>query len=236
MKAITHKYEKTYILHDEECAKEVTPEYFETAYWSKNGSVSAVGLGRGSAWFVSADALSLVLRHYKRGGMIASISSDRYFWTGLERTRAWREWNLLAYIQQQGLPGPQPFAARVVRHGLTYTADILTHRIENSISLSSYLAENKLSDEGWHLIGNCIHQFHKAHIYHADLNAHNVLLNQDGRVFVIDFDKGRIDCGESWQLKNLQRLKRSLDKLKKQISNYNFHEENWKYLEEGYKQ
>ncbi|HEY0633890.1 MAG TPA: lipopolysaccharide kinase InaA family protein, partial [Gammaproteobacteria bacterium] len=65
-----------------------------------------------------------------RGGLIAKLVADRYLWSGIEATRAWREWRLLAELCSEGFPVPQPIAARVIREGLFYRADIVTRRLD----------------------------------------------------------------------------------------------------------
>ncbi len=236
MKSLSQQYGRQFILSDAAAPNHITPDWFKTEYWQQHGGISPVELGRGAAWFIHAHEQEqhYVLRHYRRGGLIANISLDHYLWTGLDSTRAWREWKLLAHIQGCGLPGPKPLAARVVRHGLFYSADIMTHKLGDTVTLSSYLSGDKLSASKWQSIGSCIRKFHNADIYHADLNAHNLLLDDKGRVYIIDFDKGRIDMGSSWHSKNLQRLHHSLDKLSRQTRSFNFTEDNWGELEQGY--
>lgn len=236
MKSLSQQYGRQSILYDADAVKQITPDWFEPEYWRQHAEISPVELGRGAAWFIHAHEQDqqYVLRHYRRGGFVANISSDRYLWTGLDGTRAWREWKLLAHIQDCSLPGPKPLAARVVKHGLFYSADIITHKLDNTVTLSSYLSGDKLSASKWQSIGSCIRKFHNAHIYHADLNAHNLLLDDEGSVYMIDFDKGRIDMNSSWHRKNLQRLHHSLDKLSRQMRAFNFTEDNWGELEQGY--
>jgi 3-deoxy-D-manno-octulosonic acid kinase len=58
-----------------------------------------------------------------------------------------------------------------------------------------------------------IARFHGAGVWHADLNAHNVLVSPAG-IYLIDFDRGRLRApADDWQQANLQRLRRSLVKL-----------------------
>jgi tRNA A-37 threonylcarbamoyl transferase component Bud32 len=65
----------------------------------------------------------------------------------------------------------------------------------------------------WRAIGSCIRQFHDARVCHADLNAHNILIDHAQRVFLIDFDRGKRRKAGSWRAANLARLKRSLEKI-----------------------
>src|SRR6185437_2153524 len=61
--------------------------------------------------------------------------------------------------------------------------------------------------------GALVARFHRAGIWHADLNAHNVLVTSSA-LHLIDFDRGRLRVpAEGWRLANLKRLHRSLLKL-----------------------
>jgi 3-deoxy-D-manno-octulosonic acid kinase len=56
-------------------------------------------------------------------------------------------------------------------------------------------------------------RLHGAGVDHADLNAHNILLDTHGAVSVIDFDRGRLRGAGTWPEQNLRRLHRSLLKI-----------------------
>ena len=168
--------------------------------------------GRGSAWILERGGEQWVLRHYRRGGLPGRFIRDLYLWTGLEATRAWREWRLTDSLYKVGLPVPQPVAARVVREGVLYRADLITRRIPGARSLAEVLTTP--TDIPWEAMGRCVRRFHDAGVRHADLNAHNILLAADGKVFLIDFDRGaRVAPDVRWQQGNLARLQRSLCKL-----------------------
>jgi len=170
--------------------------------------------GRGETWIVAGTDGDWVLRHYRRGGWIARLSSDYYAWMGLERTRPWREWRLLYSLYKEGLPVPQPLVARVQRHGLVYRGDLITRLIPDSRSLASGLRDPGIERLPWQAIGDCLQRFHAAGVQHADLNAHNILLDSRNRVYLVDFDKSlRRPPASGWQRANLRRLRRSLHKL-----------------------
>lgn len=188
--------------------------WFERAHWSAQGRSTEASGGRGGVAFVDTPVGSCALRHYHRGGMMANLSVDRYLWMGADRTRAFVEFRLLAELANQGLPVPAPVAARYIREGLYYRADLLTHRIEPSHTLSGALGTGALDPALAHRIGRTIAQFHTANVWHADLNAHNILVDSDDTVWLIDFDRGRRRKPNiSWQQANLARLRRSFDKL-----------------------
>jgi len=233
IRSISEQVENDYMIYDAQLAGQISAHWFEPEFWRAQGEIQAVGSGRGQAWFVNHQQ-DYVLRHYCRGGLAAKITSDRYVWTGLQKTRAWREYQLLVKLQEQGLPAPRPVAARVRRYGGFYSADLLTQRIPNTQPLSHILAASALETNCWRDIGTCIRAFHRHDIYHADLNAHNILLDDRHRVFLIDFDKGVVDQDSSWQLRSLQRLQRSLRKLQAQDKQFHFSEVDWRALLDGY--
>ena len=78
---------------------------------------------------------SVVRRHYCRGGVPARVSKDRFIFCGHAQSRPYREINLLLTMQRLQLPVPRVIAARLVKHTLTYTADIMMHEINNAQTL-----------------------------------------------------------------------------------------------------
>jgi len=186
---------------------------FEPAFWAARGELTQVTRGRGSAWFIGSSSRPWALRHYRRGGVIARVVQDRYLWTGEARVRAFAEWRLLAALTQRGLPVPQPVAARYQRSGAYYRCDLITQRILNAAPLSEVLAERSLTETSWRAVGTTVAKLHRAGVYHADLNAHNILLDAKGAVSVIDFDRGRLRPPGPWTSQNLRRLQRSLQKI-----------------------
>lgn len=213
-----------------------TPEdrLFDPDAWRTEARVLAAGRGRGAAWFIDVSPdRRFVLRRYRRGGLVARLVADRYLFTGSRRTRPAREIRLLERLELLDLPAPRPVAARYRRRGLIYRADILTQRLPDTRMLSQCLEEARLPETSWRAIGRCIRRFHEAGVCHADLNAHNILLDDAGRVFLIDFDRGRIRAPGRWRQANLRRLARSLDKL---AANRPFHytRDDWRALASGY--
>ena len=65
----------------------------------------------------------------------------------------------------------------------------------------------------WEAVGQLVARFHRAGLEHADLNAHNLLFDGQGRGWMIDFDRSRLRIPASgWREANLLRLQRSLRK------------------------
>jgi len=207
---------------------------FEPQFWAARGELLAAGTGRGAVWFVASGSRSWVLRHYRRGGFMARISLDRYFWTGEWRVRAFAEYRLLARLVRRGLPVPTPVAARYQRDGLRYRCDLIMLRIADAMPLSSVLAEAALSKSAWRAIGATIARLHHSGVDHADLNAHNILLDRNGTVSIIDFDRALVRSRGPWTSGNLRRLRRSLEKVSRQWPSDRFTAAAWASLLAGH--
>jgi 3-deoxy-D-manno-octulosonic acid kinase len=227
------------MLSDPDCLGNLPPDawesLFDPEFWRRRGELSEVTRGRGSAWFIASGARQWVLRHFRRGGFIARLSQDGYVWTGEDGVRAFAEWRLLEALIRRGLPVPHPVAARYQRTGLFYRCDLITQRIVNADPLSAALARGALPEPLWRAVGAAIARLHRAGVDHADLNAHNVLLEVTGAVRVIDFDRGRLRAQGRWTAQNLQRLRRSLVKISRDLPSERFSDENWNWLMAGYK-
>lgn len=187
------------------------PAWFDPAHWGKAVQPVTEG-GRGAAWFVDAPFGAAVLRHYRRGGLAARISSDRYLWLGESAVRSFAEWRLTRALFDAGLPVARPLAALWQREGRFYRAAILLQRLHDVRPLAALAADGQAP---WQATGELIARFHAAGLDHADLNAHNILFDASGQGWLIDFDRGRLRRPtRAWRDANLARLLRSLHKLR----------------------
>jgi 3-deoxy-D-manno-octulosonic acid kinase len=177
------------------------------------GALADASGGRGSISYLSADGRQLVLRRYLRGGLPARLSRDRYLWLGEERTRAFLEFRLLAALLELGLPVPRPVAARYLRSGLTYRGELVTERLPGAESLARRWLAGRAGLPDWVAAGRCIRRFHDAGVQHADLNANNIMLDDSGGAWLLDFDRGRLRSPGAWRERSLARLGRSLRKI-----------------------
>jgi hypothetical protein len=144
---------------------------FDPDYLPSQAQVVASG-GRAAAWFVQLASVEAVLRHFKRGGLMARLVQEHYLWLGLERARSFAEFDLLRVMWQAGLPVPRPLGAAVWRGRLTYRAALLTQRIHQARPLGQ-CAEPKV----WFEAGRVIAQMHQFDVWHADLNVFNLLVD-----------------------------------------------------------
>lgn len=224
-----------HIRYDTDIFNKVEDVSFNSRIWAQRSSIVGFAEGRGTTFFVQHQGRDFVLRHYQRGGLVSKISNEKYLWLGLRFSRPWREWALLEKMREKGLPVPAPAAINVVRKGFSYTADIMMHRIPHSRTLMHILMTEELTEGYWISIGSVIRRFHEEGVYHADLNVNNIMLDDGGRCYLIDFDKCGIRKGKlKWQKENLLRLKRSLNKISNNEKTFHFSDMNWRSLLRGY--
>lgn len=200
--------------------------------------------GRGQAWFVVVSGISAVYRKYMRGGIMARINRQTYMGLNWENGRSIKEWRMLQWMFDKGLPVPRPVAASVCRVPFSfsplYQAQILVERIPGAQTLDQILTQHVIEGDAWRAIGQCVRRFHCKGVYHDDLNASNILLDAELTIHLIDFDKGALrgaqETNTLWMENNLQRLKRSLLKQQKLHKKYHFTEDNWHMLIAGYEE
>lgn len=201
------------ILVGPELAQTSAPEWFDPAEWQRAGAVALETSGRGAVLVVERGGERWVLRHYHRGGFVSRFVADHYFWLGLERSRSFREWRVLSFLRGAGLPVPKPIAAHVYRTGAIYTADIITAYLPGTRKLSWYLAQGSAPADCWAKIGGLVRAVHDRGVDHPDLTAHNLLLDESGEVFLVDFDNAYVRSPGAWKQAGLARLQRSLRKV-----------------------
>ena len=223
------------IVYDRDQVADPSRKLFTDKHWLEANRVLDSAPGRGAALFLETPFGPAVLRHYRRGGWAARFSEDRYFYTGYRRSRPFREFSLLARLFEHDLPVPQPLAAQCTRQGIWYRGALLTRTIPDVSPLADCLSAG-VGDDAWARIGACVACFHAAGAFHADLNARNVLLQDEGEsVYLVDFDRGKFNPGRPVDGRgNLERLRRSLEKLwpetpSRQLSDC------WTRLMEGYR-
>lgn len=195
--------------------QEVTESWFSPECWGTCASEVTAG-GRGGAWFIEAEPFDMVLRHYRRGGLMARLSKRSYWFTGFHSTRSIEEFRLMRRLRNIGLPVPDVVAAIAWRHRLFwYRAAILVKRIPGAVTFPDcqHIHEATL----WEGLGVIIRRFHDAGLNHVDLNCDNILVTGD-QIYLIDFDRCRLlddsddATGSKWRQRNLERLRRSVHK------------------------
>ena len=186
---------------------------FDLDAWRRHGAVAQLGAGRGNIHTVADTRGSYLLRHYYRGGLMARISRDLFLARPVAASRAMQEFTLLRSLRRQGLQVPRAAAARYQRVGLWYRADILVEQIPDAVDTARLMHHQRsLSDAEWQALGQAVRRMHDAQCLHSDLNCHNLMLDAQGRAWIVDFDKCGFRPGDDWKAGNLERLLRSLRK------------------------
>jgi 3-deoxy-D-manno-octulosonic acid kinase len=224
------------ILYDKAIINQISAERFTPQGWPHAEVLTGPlrSAGRGNTVFVGNIPRQFVLRHYMRGGLVGKIIRDSYMFSGEDLTRSFLEWRLLDKLAANNMNVPRPAAARFTRRGTFYTADIITVRIPDVVSLAEYITGVDHGEAFWHLVGAAIWKFHEAGVYHADMNAYNVQVDKDGDIWMLDFDKGSLKVPGPWQQQTLSRLHRSLEKVVGLDPNIRFRTANWEQLLEAY--
>jgi 3-deoxy-D-manno-octulosonic acid kinase len=155
---------------------------------------------------------SVVIKHYRRGGLMRYFIKQRYLKLG--KTRAQREFELLDIARTIGTNVPQPVAyAHCGR--LFYRAWLVTCQIQQPVSLARLsLLDEKTTKTVMKSVIEQISSLIQNDILHIDLHPGNIVMDAAGIVYLLDFDKGRIYHGNRQKLKNkyLARWQRAVFK------------------------
>ncbi|ANS84156.1 3-deoxy-D-manno-octulosonic acid kinase [Vibrio scophthalmi] len=223
------------IWFDENLIQSPDKGIFEIEFWQGQGKVLGSATGRGTTWFIQTDILPGALRHYRRGGLFGKLVNDCYLFSGWKKTRSYQEFRLLNHLIAENVNVPRPIAAQAIKIGCFYRADLISEKITDAQDLVAILTKQPLSSAVYVKIGEEIAKMHRAGVDHTDLNIHNIMIDVDERVWIIDFDKCRYQAGQGWQKNNLARLKRSFckEQKKRQID---WQEHDFSALLQGYYQ
>lgn len=227
----TQHLQNTTLLFHPAYKDELTQQWFDANYWQQQDKIIGAKKGRATAWFFKHQQLTGVLRHYWRGGLIGKLLSDQYLYFGLKQTRVYKEFTLMMRLLELGLNVPTPIAAKVTTHGLIYRGDIITEAVTGAKSVLDILITRPLSQSELKAIAVTLSEFHNHGVYHADLNINNILFDDTGKVFIIDFDRGEIKQPHaSWQTENIKRLARSFAKEQGRNEVMHWQQSDWQSL------
>ncbi|WP_404409934.1 lipid IV(A) 3-deoxy-D-manno-octulosonic acid transferase [Pseudidiomarina marina] len=232
--------DKMEIWYDPSILDGCTSDHFDASFWQSQNKVKGSATGRSTAFFVDAGEHGLLLRHYYRGGLVGKVNKDRFKREPIANSRAMAEFSLLLKLRELALPVPRPVAARYVEAPVWgYRADILVEVIPNAQDLFKLLLQRSLTDSEWQQVGRTIRELHSAGVYHSDLNCHNIMLDDNGKCWIVDFDKCGFKAEGEWREANLQRLLRSFNKelTKAKEANRAFHfneTRDWPLLVDAY--
>jgi 3-deoxy-D-manno-octulosonic acid kinase len=174
--------------------------------------VSVLG-GRTAATAAQLDGIGpVIIKHYRRGGLLRYFIKDRYLNFG--KTRSQREFELLDIVGALGINIPQPIAY-AHRGRLLYRAWLVTREIHQPLSLARLsLQDEKKASTTMASVIEQISLLIQNDILHVDLHPGNVVVDVREQVYLLDFDKGRVYHGSRQNLKDryLARWQRAVNK------------------------
>lgn len=163
---------------------------------------------------VIEDVGPIIVKHYRRGGILRFVNSQRYL-RGL-RLRPQVEFELLEQVRSVGISTPEPIG--YVRQGsIFYKGWLLIKEIEHQQSLAEIsLSDPERAERLMAKFNQQVVRLIENNIYHVDLHAGNILVDHDDNVFLIDFDKARGFKGRRNKLRDfyLCRWRRAVIKHK----------------------
>jgi 3-deoxy-D-manno-octulosonic acid kinase len=177
--------------------------------------------GRGGTYRIRLDdGEVVVLRFYRRGGLVAHFLRDTYWgWP----PRPFVELAATAEARRRGVPVPEVLGARVDRlWNCSYRGALVTRHLPGTVTLWERF---KGATDGEHRrrlsarAGYAVRTLCEAGIYHPDLNLNNCIVREkdgDIEVFVVDFDRARVrktSLGSMLRRRTLRRVERSARKL-----------------------
>ena len=141
----------------------------------------------------------VTIKKYLRGGLIRYINRQTHVRWGATRPQA--EFDLLNRVREMGINAPEPVTF-VTKGKWLYHGWLVTRKILNSCSLAELCgmdlpkakaATRSLVQQVSVLMDN--------HILHTDLHPGNVLVDQNGTSYIVDFDKARTDIHDRDKLR-----------------------------------
>jgi len=187
------------------------------AFEESRKTAPPIGTGRGQAVSASLGpgAGRAVIRHYRRGGLAGRVLDDVYF----GGARPVEELRVSEAARRAGVPTPECLAALIWRTGLSYSGDLIVREVPDAVPLDQWLERGCDAASLRKVVGRLADAFASlvaANIYHPDLHAGNVLVQERDppSLFLIDFDKAeqRADLSPRLRDRMLFRFNRALVK------------------------
>jgi len=167
--------------------------------------------GRTEHPVIREGGLEVVVKAYRRGGMLRGLLGDRYFGAG----RFERELELHERAARIGVPAVEVLGLVIERRGPFVRAWEYTRWIPDARDLWDVVKDARPEDATALVreAGSIARALAEARIEHLDLSARNILVAPDG-MRVLDLDRARLLVGSLHVgLGPLARLRRSLAKL-----------------------
>ncbi len=193
----------------------------------KNSVNSALG-GRTSITVARLEGIgSVVIKYYRRGGIIRYLIKQRYLKCG--KTRCQIEYELLQKVRSLGINAPEPVAF-AYRGRLFYQCWLVTREIKNHQTLAQISRSNEEQARmAMKAVVKQVSMLIKNNILHVDLHPGNVIVDNQNQVYLLDFDKGGVFPGDKNALRTryLRRWNRAIQKhglpeMLSKVNNFNY--------------
>jgi tRNA A-37 threonylcarbamoyl transferase component Bud32 len=169
--------------------------------------------GRGIAWAIKPAGEYWLVRHYRRGGVIAPVLKDRY--AAFAGNRAMNELRVSIEAQARGIPTPEVVAAATYPGPLFTRFDIAVDFIDRARDLAQLLFEDRIvaADDIARAAAAIRTSLHYG-LVHSDLNLKNILVTKSS-AYVLDLDCCTLENGVASQVSAQRVKKRFLRSLMK---------------------
>jgi len=220
------------MLYDGSCIDQPGDSLFERAYWQSRGVLRksrATRLGRVHPR--RRPALGVAPLPSRR--LPARFVDDTYLWTGADRTRSFAEWRLLRRLREWELACAA--AHRRPLHEVGPRLPRRSHHRGAAVAADAGAGARCPAARSRRLAGRRTlrRTLHSRGVRHADLNAHKPAARCGRRVYVLDFDRGRIESRGDWEQHVIERLRRSLEKVSRDLPAGRFDDGQWNEFLKG---
>jgi len=193
------------------------PEYFDFLSSADPASLPEAAAGRTSVKRLCTPSGNLLLRQYRRGGLLAGLNKSSY----LTASRPVREIIVSCEAAARGLPVPRAAGAIIYSKHPFRQALLATQEITGARDLHEYAIKStggNIRQPVIEALARAVRKMHDAGLFHADLQLKNILVRQTSEnveIFFIDLDKSviRDSLPERLRSANLRRLNRSAVKI-----------------------
>jgi 3-deoxy-D-manno-octulosonic acid kinase len=183
-------------------ANDVMLQRLVALFGSRNKNSTQPLNGRGNVIYGDLPSIGrVVVKRYLRGGVFRHFIHSKYFRYG--PTRGEREYRLLQVAHEVGINVPDPlfFADR---GWPLYEAWLVTREIEGRINFADLAkTDEHAAIEYVDALVEQITLLVQEKIFHVDLHPGNVVMDQNRKVYILDFDKAEEYTGRKNTLRDL---------------------------------
>lgn len=175
--------------------------------------------GRGYTGIQTIEGLGRVfVKQYAHGGLLRTVTGGQFLCVGPSRSLL--EFTMLERVRSLGINAPKPMLF-VNKGSFLYRTWLFMEEIPESRNLAEVSGSEKGEDsdvlhDAMTKLAEQVLTLVSHKVFHVDLHPGNVLVDNTGRVFIVDFDKAREFEGSSEQLRELylRRWRRAVIKHK----------------------